>query len=657
MKPIELKEFLNFTLYSGLTYSPEGKSLAFVESKPNEKDNDYKSNLRLYRDEKVIPLVNDGKVGYFFFEDEDHILFAAKREDKDKEKKEPSTILYRLSLSGGEAQKAYEFPLQVSQFKKLPNGDYLFHGLIDKRYPNLYKLDEKKRKKFYEDHKEDRDYEELDESPFFANGAGYVNHYREAIFYWDVKNNKLERLSGQNLDCGELAIRGDEVFFAASAYKAKSPLYNGLYKFNLKDKKIVRLVGPKMMVYSVSILKDRVLILGTKGKRYGISENPQFFLLDEAKNDYTMINDADESMGMGPLTDVEYGSTRFDKVDGDYYYFLSLERTDSALKRIGIDGKIETVVKKKGSITDFDVKNGQVAVLGMFGLELPKIALYENKKLKVIANANKDVFKDKYLAEPEFISAHYGEEDIDGWILKPIDFDPSKKYPAILDIHGGPKCAYGPIFFHEMQYWASKGYFVMFCNPHGSDGRGNEFASLNLRWGDIDYKNIMAFVDKVLESVPEIDPKRVCCTGGSYGGYMSNWINGHTDRFCCIATQRSIANWITMYGVSDIPPVACDETCNTHPYSEKGFQQMWDASPLKYVKNAKTPTLFIHSDEDHRCPIEEGWQFYTALVYQRVPCKMVVFHGENHELSRTGKPKHRVKRLDEITKWFDKYSR
>ena len=111
-------------------------------------------------------------------------------------------------------------------------------------------------------------------------------------------------------------------------------------------------------------------------------------------------------------------------------------------------------------------------------------------------------------------------------------------------------------------------------------------------------------------------------------------------------------NWITMYGVSDIPPHMCGETCNTDPYSQEGFAQLWNVSPLRYIGNARTPTLIIHSDEDYRCPIGEGYQLFTALKYKGVPAKMVVFHGENHELSRSGKPKHRDKRLEEITKWF-----
>jgi dipeptidyl aminopeptidase/acylaminoacyl peptidase len=161
----------------------------------------------------------------------------------------------------------------------------------------------------------------------------------------------------------------------------------------------------------------------------------------------------------------------------------------------------------------------------------------------------------------------------------------------------------------------------------------------------------------VLETYPAIEPGRLCCTGGSYGGYMSNWILGHTDRFCCIATQRSISNWMTMYGISDIPPVSNFEVCSANPYTEKGIEEMWNVSPLKYIMNAKTPTLIIHSEEDYRCPIAEGYQLYTALVYLRVPARMVVFHGENHELSRTGKPAHRLRRLEEITGWFDKYTK
>ncbi len=658
MKKIELNEFCNFRMLSSVTFSPEGDKLAYVQSTIDEKENEYLSNLMLIRDGRTVTLVNDGKVGSFFFEDNDHILFSTVRgRDKDKEKKEEFTTYYRLDLNGGEAEKAYEFPFITGEMKKLDNGDYLLTGVIDVRYPDYYLLKDEKKKKFLEKFKEENeDYEVLTDSPFFSNGAGFVSGKRSALFYYHVKDNRLERLTDKYLDVGDLRVRGEKAYFVGTGYKAKAPLYSAVYMLPLKDRKPVRILKPKLQIYSLELLKDQLLVVGTEGKRYGLSENPFFYLLDENTGELQLINEADESIGLGVLSDVEYGSTRFMKSDGEFVYFPALERYDGVLKRIDLNGKIETVAFKPGSINDYDVCNGKIAMMGMFGLDLPEIYLKQENEYRKVTKANEEVLKDKYLAQPRYLKTVCEGEEIDGWVLLPEEFDEQKKYPAVLDIHGGPKCAYGPVFFHEMQLWASRGYIVMFCNPHGSDGRGNEFASLNLRWGSIDFRHIMAFVDNVLKTYPQIDEKKVCCTGGSYGGYMSNWIMGHTDRFCCIATQRSISNWITMYGVGDIPPIACDETCNTHPYSEEGFRQMWEVSPLKYVRNAKTPTLFIHSDEDHRCPIEEGYQLYTALIYQGVEARMVVFHGENHELSRTGKPKHRLRRLKEITGWFDAHT-
>ncbi|MBR4484111.1 MAG: S9 family peptidase [Erysipelotrichaceae bacterium] len=237
--------------------------------------------------------------------------------------------------------------------------------------------------------------------------------------------------------------------------------------------------------------------------------------------------------------------------------------------------------------------------------------------------------------------------------LKPIDYDPKKKYPAILDIHGGPRCAYGPIYMHEMQMWASEGYFVFFCNPRGSDGRGNAFGDLRRKFGTIDYEDLMDFTDLVLESYPQIDKDRVGVTGGSYGGYMTNWIVGHTDRFKAAATQRSISNWITEVTISDY---GIDFPIEMEFENVRACEkELWDISPLKYVNNVKTPILFIHSSEDYRCTLPEAVQFYTPIKINGVDTKLVIFKGENHELSRNGKPLYRLKRLDEITDWLNKY--
>ena len=163
----------------------------------------------------------------------------------------------------------------------------------------------------------------------------------------------------------------------------------------------------------------------------------------------------------------------------------------------------------------------------------------------------------------------------------------------------------------------------------------------------------MQFCDEALKAYPQMDKDNMFETGGSYGGFMTNWIIGHTDRFKACASQRSISNWISFYGVSDIGVRFAPDQIKGEIWPDP--KKLWQHSPLKYADKVKTPTLFIHSFEDYRCPIEQGYQMYTALIAHGVDSKMVLFKGENHELSRSGKPKHRIKRLTEITEWFEKY--
>ena len=661
MKKIELDTFMDFRMLSSLTYSPEGKKLAYVLTSIDREKKEYVSRLRLRIGEEDRPMVSDGRIGEFFFEDEDHLLFATDRRDekkkeKDEEEKGASTVLYRLPLTGGEAEKAYELPLDAGDFRLLEDGNLLMAGEIRTDRPDLYLLEGEQKKKALEEIGEERDYDVLTESPFVFNGRGLIQGKRSALFLFRVKEKKLRRLTGKNTDVGDFRVHGKDVYFSGVSFRSRRPNRDCLYRLDLETGKTEQVLGPRLIIYAIELIGDTLVVIGADGKRYGDNENPRFYTLDTRTLELKLLCDADESLGCAMLTDVEYGASRFTKADRDYVYFPALDRDGGKLKRIGLKGRIETVVSAGGILSDYDVHRGRVVFAGMSGMKLPEIYSAGKEGTRCLTSWNADVLKDVYVAQPHAVTAELDGEETDGWVLLPEDYDPKRKYPAILDIHGGPKCAYGPVFFHEMQAWAAKGYIVFFCNPHGSDGRGNAFSYLDLQWGGIDYRQIMAFTDKVLAEYPAIDPKRMCCTGGSYGGYMSNWILGHTDRFCCIATQRSISNWMSMYGISDIPPISNFEVCSADPYSEKGFAEMWDVSPLKYVRNAKTPTLIIHSEEDHRCPIAEGYQLYTALVYLRVPARMVVFHGENHELSRTGKPAHRLRRLEEITGWFERYA-
>ena len=353
-------------------------------------------------------------------------------------------------------------------------------------------------------------------------------------------------------------------------------------------------------------------------------------------------------------SDCRYGGSRSLILDGDYLYFVTTENDSSYINRIDKDGNIEKVTEKSGSIDGFDVINGKVQFIGLKNNKLQELYSLDGKDEIQLTKFNDWVMENKNISIPQKISfTNEDEIEINGFIMKPVDFQEGKKYPAILNIHGGPKTVYGDVFYHEMQYWTNHGYVVFFCNPRGSDGRGNEFADIRGKYGTIDYDDIMKFTDLVLETYDFIDSDNVGVTGGSYGGFMTNWIIGHTDRFKAAASQRSISNWTSFFGTTDIGYYFADDQNAATPWSD--YEKLWFHSPMKYADKVVTPTLFIHSEEDYRCWLPEGLQMYSSLKYHGVESRLCMFRGENHELSRSGKPKHRVKRLEEITNWFDKY--
>ena len=243
--------------------------------------------------------------------------------------------------------------------------------------------------------------------------------------------------------------------------------------------------------------------------------------------------------------------------------------------------------------------------------------------------------------------------ELDGYVIKPLGYKPGKKYPGILEMHGGPKGIFGGVFHHEMQILANMGYFVFFTNPRGSDGRGSDFAAITGKLGKEDFNDFMDFTDEVIKRYPDLDEKRIGICGGSYGGFMCNWMIGHTDRFAAAASQRSISNYLTKSLCTDIGFNHNMAQLDTDPWHD--FETVWDTSPLKNGHLAKTPTLFIQSDEDYRCWMSDALQMFSALKMNGVDSKVVLFHGENHELSRSGKPHNRITRLTEICQWFEKY--
>jgi dipeptidyl aminopeptidase/acylaminoacyl peptidase len=346
--------------------------------------------------------------------------------------------------------------------------------------------------------------------------------------------------------------------------------------------------------------------------------------------------------------------------DGKRIYFLSSDTGATNIFYITRAGNKPTrVFKGNCHIKGFSI-NGKTKKIGLVysDLKTPNEIFVgpadygAEKKAKKLTRFSSFIDKDIKLAETREVRfKSFDGTEIQGWLVKPPNFKSSRRYPAILNIHGGPRAQYAFTFFHEMQYLASKGYIVFYTNPRGGLGRGETWAdAITGEWGELDYRDCMAATD-YLEKQKFVNPKKLGVTGGSYGGFMTNWIIGHTDRFKAAVTQRSVVNLVSFAGSSDIGFSLRREF--GWPWENEERYKKY--SPLTYFKNVKTPVLIIHSENDLRCGIEQAEQMFLMLKALGKKVEFIRFPEEPHGLSRHGRPDRRVARLEWIIKWFKRY--
>ena len=662
MEPIRQTDLLQYKFLSGLRFAPGGERAAFVVANSNEEENCYERRLWLYEQGGLRQLTDLGKEGSFLWIDEHRLIFPAARSAKEKkraEAKEAFTAYYVLDVRGGEALPYMTLPFAAGSIRLLGEDRFLVTANVDKDKPLLYAASEEEKAAARKEKEENKDYEVFTELPFWSNGAGVTNGSRTLAYLVEREPMKITPMmeSPEDLICQ--TVFGDEVLLAYVPWQAKYPLQGFCLRgFNWRSgEKREILYDWELRPEGMETVGDKVLLLATEGKRHGLNENAWVYTLDPEAGKYELLRQEEYNMYNSVGSDCRLGGGRQAVGTPEGLYHLSTREGNAVLRLLKPDGEDVPVFSGEGAMDCFDLAGDRLLCVGLYGMRLQELycARLGDAALTQVSHFNDAALEGRYVAQPEPLTVQSRGWDIGGWVLKPRDYDPAKKYPAILDVHGGPKTVYGPVFYHEMQLWASMGYFVFFCNPMGSDGRDNQFMDIRGHYGDTDYQNLMDFTDAVLAKYPQIDPKRVCETGGSYGGFMTNWIIGHTHRFCCAASQRSIANWLSFYGMSDIGFYFAADQTDGDLYESP--EKLWAQSPLKYAGNVKTPTLFIHSDEDYRCPMAEGIQMYAALIDRGVEARLCLFHGETHELSRSGKPKHRQRRLKEITDWFEKHAK
>ncbi len=348
--------------------------------------------------------------------------------------------------------------------------------------------------------------------------------------------------------------------------------------------------------------------------------------------------------------------------DSEHIYFIIHTQGKAKLARLTREGKdMEIIVEG-----DFMVENFSVDPTGRFiaytassSAKPSDLYSFDMKtgKTRQLTRFNREFEASHFFSIPQEIryKSTNGIE-IQGWYMRPRNFDPSKSYPLAVEIHGGPQIMWGTSFWHEFQVLASHGYYVFFCNPRGSAGYGAEFQRIREGGGYTDMPDIMNGLDVVLSMEKSADPDRLAVTGGSYGGFLTGWVVTHTDRFKAAVSQRGVYDQFVHFGSGDIPE-AIEWYYSGKPRPET-LQELWEYSPAAHAKNVTTPTLILHSELDYRCPIPMAESFFAHLRRNgNRDCHMLRFPGEGHELSRSGKPHHRIERLNRIVGWFDKFIR
>lgn len=660
MKPIIRDDILQYRALSGLRYAPDGKRAAFIVA--NATDEGYEHRLWLYEDNAVRQLTDLGKESSFVWLDENRLLFPAVRTEKEKkraEAKEAFTTYYMLDLRGGEALPFLELPFRAEGIRVLDETHFAVTTTVSLDFPDVHSASDEARKARREALEADRDYEVLSELPFYMNGPGYCSRQRSRLFCVCAEPFSVTPLTTPPEDLQGITALGDELFFVDQSWQTRFVLQGfRMRAYNWRSgetREVCR--SESLRCENLDVLGGKLLLTGTESKRHGLNENAWLYTVDPQSGEIALLRQEEYNLYNSVCSDVRYGGGRQAVSAPEGLYHLTTRGGNCNLHLLTEDGADRPILAKDGSVECFDVADGKILLVGLYDMRPQELYTYDpaGDALVRVSHFNDAALEGRYVAQPERLTVQSAGYEIEGWVLKPLDYDPAKRYPGVLDIHGGPKTAYGPVFFHEMQLWASMGYFVFFCNPKGSDGGTNEFMDIRGHYGETDYVNLMDFTDAVLAAYPQIDPARLCETGGSYGGFMTNWIIGHTDRFCCVASQRSISNFLGFYGTSDIGVMFAADQAAGDIYVNP--EKLWQQSPLAYAANVKTPTLFIHADEDYRCPLSQGLQMFASLLDRGVETRLCLFHGENHELSRAGKPKHRLRRLQEISDWFDQHAK
>ncbi|WP_106765856.1 alpha/beta hydrolase family protein [Paenibacillus faecalis] len=579
-------------------------------------------------------------------------------------KQEHTRQVWLISAGGGEARVITNMEYGVSAFQWSPDGKAL-----------LFKTETDIDKK-HEPHSEKNNHSEMPEATivdrikFKSDGVGLWNGRRSHLFLLDLLTKECIQLTSGAFDVASFAWSADSCKIAYTATKpsAECPdpdlrFSNDLFVVDREGKESKQMTDGNLSINSISYTPDGQFILMLADNRsHGFATLTKIYLIPANGGTYrALYEDLDHQLGYSCVSDMRSGGVRAPlfSQDGRYVYLQVTRNGSVHIGRFALNGsEHQIILRGEREIYQFDLApDDNIIFAAADSLQPGDLFSYNrtNGEEKRLTHCNEELWAELSLSEPEMFTFNTSDDwPIQGWIMKPIDFKEGSKVPAILEIHGGPQLMYGHTFMHEFQLLAAAGYAVFYINPRGSQGYGQTHVNtVRGDYGGRDYQDLMEAVDYVIKTFPYIDETRIGVTGGSYGGFMTNWIVGHTKRFKAAVTQRSISNWISFHGVSDIGYLFTHDQIWGNPWDD--LEKLWKHSPIAYVKNVQTPLLILHGEQDLRCPIEQAEQLFVALKQLGKVTRLVRFPDADHNLSRSGHPYLRISRLKHIIGWFEEH--
>ncbi|HEX7153800.1 MAG TPA: S9 family peptidase [Thermoanaerobaculia bacterium] len=657
-RPLTEKDLLRFQWVGDFQLSPDGAQAVFVRTTVDEKKDGYETALWIVETRAgATPrrLTNgprdtaprwspDGKTLAFL---------------RPAGEKEPRPQIHLLSMEGGEPRALTSLQRAVESIYWSPDGKSIAFTATTREDDFAEKKD---------DAAKESDVRVINQAVYRFNGGGYADTTRTThIWVTPLDGGKPVQLTKGDFDEGDLAWSpdGSRIYFVSDRTNESyyDPNDDDIWAVPAKGGEIVRVADIKGGAGSPRPSPDGkwLAFRGTSSTPVHSYSQPDVYVVQTVAGatprNVTATFDNDVLGGLAGDQRAPRGGRGAAPVwseDGKSLLITIQEEGRSNLARIDVaSGALTRITNAKHDLQSFATNGAKTIAL----ISTPTIIgdLYlvgGNGALTRLTNVNEALFAELTLTEPEELwYDSFDGRKIHTWIQRPPDFNASKKYPLILNIHGGPHAAYGWTFSHEFQWMAAKGYVVLYPNPRGSTTYGHEFGNIiQYRYPGDDHKDLMAGVDALLAR-GYLDEKRLGITGGSGGGLLTNWAITQTDRFAAAVSQRSIADWSGFWYTADFSQF------NPTWFRKAPWQDPEDyaaRSPITHVEKIKTPLMLIEGEEDLRTPpMMGGEMMFRALKYLRKPAVMVRFPGETHELSRSGKPSHRIERLQHIVRWFD----